>query len=400
MRVLFGLVLATPLALAAQASPSDSGAFLITLGADTVIVERYTRSGDQLVDDMVLRDRTPTIVRHFVATLRPDGSVARLELDAKLAAGGAGGAGSALHGVATFTTDETFFEITRDGGKRRATVVTPGGALPFFNYSFTLYEQIGRRARALGKSPVKVPVIGVGDSSPFDLTVAFPAPDSLTVGFGDEAPTRMKLDATGRVLGADGRLTTQKVIVTRLPTLDLTAFAARFAGRALGTLSPPDSIRAEVAGARIAIDYSRPAMRGRKIFGAVVPWDSVWRTGANAATRFTTSADLVMGGTTIPKGAYTLWTVPSASGWKLIVNSQTKAPCQGSACMLPTRRPLWGTDYAADSDFVRLDLHVDQLTRPVEQFTIAVAPQDNGAVLRMEWETTRVSIPFTRKPQP
>lgn len=395
MRTRLGLVLLAPIALTAQTP--DSGAFLITLGADTIIVERYTRTGDQLVDDMVLRDRTPTVLRHYVATLRPDGSIARLELDAKPAAGAAG---PALHGVATFTTEETFFEITRDGQTRRATVVTPAGALPFFNNSYTLYEQIGRRARTLGKGPVKISVIGFGDSSPFDLTVAFPAADSLTVGFGVAAPTLMRVDATGRVLGADGRLTTQKVIVTRLPALDVGAFAARFAGRALGTLSPPDSVRAEVVGARIAIDYSRPAMRGRKIFGAVVPWDSVWRTGANAATRFTTSADLVIGGKTIPKGTYTLWTLPSPAGWKLIVNSQTKAPCQGSACMLPTRRALWGTDYAADSDFVRLDLHVEQLTRPVEQFTIAVAPQDNGAVLRMEWETTRVSIPFTRKPQP
>src|SRR2546430_7990741 len=95
-------------------------------------------------------------------------------------------------------------------------------------------------------------------------------------------------------------------------------------------------------------------MRGRKIFGDIVPWNTVWRTGGNFATRFTTSADLVMGGTTILKGAYTLWTLPASTGWKLILNKQTKAPCEGEACTLPTRAPLWGTDYAADSDFVRV----------------------------------------------
>jgi len=140
-------------------------------------------------------------------------------------------------------------------------------------------------------------------------------------------------------------------------------------------------------------------MRGRKIFGAIVPWNRVWRTGANRATRFTTSADLVIGGATIPKGSYTLWTLPAPAptGWKLILNKQTKAPCEGEACTVPTRAPLWGTDYAADSDFVRVDATTEPLPRPVEQFTIVVLPQGNGGVIRMDWETTRISIPFTRK---
>ena len=156
-----------------------------------------------------------------------------------------------------------------------------------------------------------------------------------------------------------------------------------------------DLVRATIAGAAIAVDYSRPAMRGRKIFGGLVPWNEVWRTGANAATRFTTSADLVMGAKTIPKGSYTLWTLPTPTGWKLIINTQTRAPCEGTACTLPTRPPLWGTGYSADSDLVRLDLTVGELPQPVERFTISVEPQ--SGVLAMQWETTRVSIPFMRK---
>src|SRR5438094_803334 len=252
------------LVVALQAA--DSGAFVITLGKDTIGMERYTRTADRLVDDMVMRDRAPVISRHFVGTL-----------------------------------------------------------------------------------------------------------------------------------GADGRLTTQKVVVTRVSTLDLDAVAAAFGNRPLGQLSPPDSVRVDVGGAHIAVDYGRPAMRGRKIFGDIVPWNKVWRTGGNFATRFTTSADLVVGGTTIPKGAYTLWTLPASTGWKLILNKQTKAPCEGEACTLPTRAPLWGTDYAADSDFVRVDAKTESLPRPVEQLTIAVLPQGNGGVIRIDWETTRVSIPFTRK---
>src|SRR5690242_236592 len=139
-------------------------------------------------------------------------------------------------------------------------------------------------------------------------------------------------------------------------------------------------------------------MRGRKIFGGVVAWDQVWRTGANFATRFSTSADLLIGGQTIPKGAYTLWTLPSRSGWKLIVNKQTLVPCQGEACTLPSRARMWGTEYSADSDLVRVDVKTESLPRPVERFTIAVQPQGKGGVIRLDWETTRIVIPFTRKP--
>ena len=382
------------LLVALHTQAPDSGAFVVTLGKDTIGIERYARSADRLVDDMVVRDRAPAIARHFVATLGPDGSITRLELDNKPASG----AGTpTLHGVATFKTEEAFFQLTRNGTAQTGHVITPPGTLPFFNFCYALYEQFGRRARALGSNPVKLPVINFGGTTPFDLTVTFPAPDSMGVAFGDEAPTLFKVDAGGRIWAADGRLTTQQVIVTRVPTLDLAAFTAAFAARPLGQLSPADSVRATIAGTQIAIDYSRPSMRGRKIFGGLVPWNQVWRTGANAATRFTTSADLVMGGKTVPKGSYTLWTLPSPTGWKLVVNTQTRAPCEGSACTLPTRAPLWGTDYSADSDLVRLDLDVEPLAHPVERFVITVEPRGKGGVLAMEWETTRVSIPFTRK---
>ena len=402
------VLLTPPATLPAQAA--DSGAFVVTLGTDTVAVERYTRSRDELRDDTVLRDRSPVITRRLLATLRPDGSVARLEFDTR-AAGGATDA-PAMQGAATFATEETFFEVTRGGETRRASVVTPGGAMPFLNFCYGLYEQIGRRARALGGARVEVPAIWFGASLPFTLTVTFPSPDSMTVGFANQAPTLMDVDAAGRILRADGRLTTEKVTVARVPTLDFARLQASFAPRPLGALSPADSVRVNLAGASIAIDYSRPARRGRKIFGSLVPWNEVWRTGANAATRFTTSADLLMGGKTIPRGSYTLWTLPTPTGWKLIINTQTRAPCEGAACILPTRPPLWGTTYTADSDLVRLDLTVEQLPQPVEVFTISIDLVGGGGagtargggdggggsgVLKMEWENTRVSIPLTRR---
>ena len=303
------------------------------------------------------------------------------------------------HVVARYTKDDAFIDVTRNGQTSTAHVVTPQGALPFLNFCYALYDQYGVRGRKLGGSPVKVSVLSFGSTAPFDLTVTFPAPDSMAVAFEGDQPTLFKVNPAGRIQGVDGRLTTQKVLATRVSpaTVDVARFAAAFAGRPLGQLSPPDSVRAEIDGIRVAIDYGRPAMRGRRIFGGVVPWNQVWRTGANFATRFSTSADLIIGGKAIPKGTYTLWTLPSPSGWKLIVNREILAPCEGDACDLPTRARLWGTDYAADSDLVRVDVKTEPLPRPVEQFTIAVIPQGKSGLVQMDWETTRISIPFSRK---
>jgi hypothetical protein len=390
-------MLVSLLLLAGVLQAPESGAFVITLGKDTIGVERYTRSADRVVDDMVMRDRAPVIARHFVADLGPDGLISHLDLDTKpLGATDV----PASHIVARFTKEEAFIDVTRSGQTSTAHVLTPQGAVPFINFFYALYDQYGVRARKLGGSPVKVAVLSFGSTAPFDLTVTFPAPDSMGVAFEGDQPTLFKVNAAGRIQGVDGRLTTQKVLATRVATVDVTAFAAAFAHRPLGQLlSPPDSVRAEIDGVRIAIDYGRPAMRGRKIFGGVVPWNQVWRTGANFATRFTTSADLVIDGNTIPKGSYTLWTLPSPSGWKLIVNREVLAPCGGDACNLPSRARLWGTDYAADSDLVRVDVKTESLPQPVEQFTIAVVPGGAGAggVVRMDWERTRILIPFERK---
>jgi hypothetical protein len=122
--------------------------------------------------------------------------------------------------------------------------------------------------------------------------------------------------------------------------------------------------------------------RGREIFGQVVPWNQVWRAGANAATHFHVPVDLEIGGAAVPAGTYTLWALPSPTGWKLIINRQIGQ---------------WGTDYHADRDLVRVDMRVETLPQPVEQFTIAIEPDGAGAMLRMAWDRTRVSVPIARR---
>ena len=138
-----------------------------------------------------------------------------------------------------------------------------------------------------------------------------------------------RVDQRGRILGIDASATTVKTIAQRVPNLDFDSVVKSWAateaarGGVMGQMSPPDTARATIAGANLVVAYSRPFKRGRVIFGNIVPWNQVWRTGANAATVFTTDKDLVFGSTVVPAGKYTLWTVPTTAGAKLIFNSET-----------------------------------------------------------------------------
>src|SRR5437016_11684675 len=143
--------------------------------------------------------------------------------------------------------------------------------------------------------------------------------------------------------------------------------------------SPPGTAEVTLKGKKVRIDYSRPFMKGRKIIGELVPYDKVWRTGANEATTLTTEANLTIGGTSVPAGTYTLYTLPSEGGWKLIINKQTGQ---------------WGTEYDEKQDLARVDLKKSQTKAPVEQFTISFDKKGTGAAaLVLEWENIRLTVP-------
>ena len=146
-------------------------------------------------------------------------------------------------------------------------------------------------------------------------------------------------------------------------------------------LSPHETHEFTVDGAKITISYGRPSMRGRKIFGALVPYNKVWMPGADEATTFETDTALQFGTVKLPAGRYSLYTMPSEKQWTLIINKKTGQ---------------WHTMYAAGEDFAKLPMTAETLTTPVEQLTISAVsrPQGGGAV-QLEWETTRFSVPFT-----
>jgi hypothetical protein len=152
-------------------------------------------------------------------------------------------------------------------------------------------------------------------------------------------------------------------------------------GQRPNPLSPHESSTVTIDGARITITYGRPSMRGRKIYGALVPYGRVWMPGADESSKFETSAPLQFGTFKLPAGAYTLYAVPGEKEWTLIINKRTGQ---------------FHTVYPEQDDLAKLPMTIEPLATPVEQLTIEAVPRpEGGGALQLEWEKTRVFVPFT-----
>jgi hypothetical protein len=162
-----------------------------------------------------------------------------------------------------------------------------------------------------------------------------------------------------------------------------TSSQAQFFHRSKYT-SPPANSSITIAGKQITIDYYAPSMHGRKVMGGLVPYGVVWCTGANWATKITTQGTLEMGGLKLPPGSYSIWTLPNAKEWTLIINKQTGQ---------------FHLNYDASRDFGRTKMNLKSLDAPVETFKIDLRSDGgNRGMLALDWETTEASIPFTVSP--
>jgi hypothetical protein len=145
--------------------------------------------------------------------------------------------------------------------------------------------------------------------------------------------------------------------------------------------SPSANVSATIGGKKISVAYYAPSMHERKVFGGLVPFGQVWCTGANYATAITSEAPLEMGSLKLPKGSFSIWTIPTEKDWTLIINKETGQ---------------YHLNYDASKDFGRTKINVKTLLRPVETFRIEL--RDGGAnkgTLALIWENTEASIPFT-----
>jgi Protein of unknown function (DUF2911) len=148
--------------------------------------------------------------------------------------------------------------------------------------------------------------------------------------------------------------------------------------------SPPAQAECKFPdGNTIHVDYSSPRMRGRKIFGGLVPYNQVWRVGANEATTFVTTTDVMVGDKTVPRASYTMFAIPNPDNWTLIISKKVGE---------------WGIPYPGEQyDFTRTTMSVSKLPKPVEDFTIGFDQLGAKCTMNFDWAETRASVDITEK---
>lgn len=383
----FTLVAAAAWLAACSEVAPERQAFVERLGTDTTSMEVFTRTADGFEGDLLTRNPM-TRVAHYRASLSSNGTVSSYELDWRTPNDNPGGP-PPQHVRMVIEGDSATVVRTTPEGADTSRVAAPAGTIPapaVAPAGVATWEQAVRQAMASGSDEYGFSFLFPGRPQPARNRVVRRAADSVSMDFFG-SPLLARIDADGRVLGMSGRETTMKVEVEPAEGLDEAGlarlageFAARDArGEGLGVPSPKATARTRSAGANFEVVYSRPAKRGRKIFGGLVPWNEVWRTGANAATQFTTDRDLRVGDAEVPAGAYTLWTMFTPDSAILIINSETGQ---------------WGTAYDVTHDFARVPLEREKLEEPVERFTIDIRPTEDGGVLELSWDTSRFSVPL------
>lgn len=381
----FRLVSCGALVATAACSGAEERAYIERLGADTMAVEVYSRSATGFEGQLLTRNPV-TRVASYTGTLSSEGTISRLEVDWHTPEENPEGPGPE-HWSITIEGDSATVERTVNGDSTTTRIEAPAGLIPQIGrtpWSYAIVEQAVKQAIASGSDSYPVQLMTGSRPQPSPNTITRVDSETVSWSFFGMAMTA-QVDAEGKVLALSGSQTTVAVEGEAVTGIDFASMASDFAardarGEGLGVPSPAATVDVTIGGAHLTVDYSQPAKRGREIWGGLVPHDAVWRTGANAATVFTTDRNLTIRGTRIPAGSYSLWTTFTASSATLIINSQTGQ---------------WGTAYDDSQDFARIMMDSEEIGDVVERFAITIEPADGGATMQLSWDQTRYSVPIT-----
>jgi len=370
MRRLVLAALLAPLPLFAQ-----DATLVYRLGRDTVAVERFSHTPTRFAGEMVTRSGTAVSRTQYDLTLA-NGKVTAASVKRRQA-DGSPIPNNPVEVKFTFGSDSARREIVwRDSTQvQMFAAANAFPALPVFAYA--PFELIN--ARGAGKRD-SVLAIGLAGNMIGVIGLQPHAGDTLRMR-GGAYPMLVHFDRDGRLQLTDGSLTTNKAIGTRsASTIDIGALAATM--KPTGVLSPRGTAYAGFNRGPVFINYGRPAVRERTVWGGtLVPFDSVWRTGANEATHLATSKTIAFGDMTLAPGLYSLWIQHTRGGTFLIVNKQVGQ---------------WGTDYQAAQDIGRVKMDFARAPEHVEDFTITVrATGANRGAIDFAWGDGVATAPFS-----
>jgi len=355
--------------------PGPPAASLVaTLGKDTLVVEQFTMEPGKVQAEILMRSPR-TSYSEQTLTLNPDGSFQGYR--SVTYAPENPGSNPLETQTLTVDGDSIRLQFQRDTLIRTASFAYDPSLLPWTDMVHWPYEVATRRMVKAGKQAVDQPMLAGREPAIFEIRSQ--GPDSVSIKHPYRGTMYARLTPEGGLDYYDATATTRKLLVRRGGPMDIKALTRKYADRPAGSLSGEGETEVTVHGADIRVTYGQPSRRGRELFGGIVPWGAVWRTGANRATHFKTNKDLTFEGLNVPAGEYTLFTIPEPDGGLLIINTETGQN---------------GTQYDPSRDLGRVPMHRIPSAENEELFTIDLVERDDTGALQLKWGRTIFEIPF------
>ncbi|WP_421978625.1 DUF2911 domain-containing protein [Roseivirga seohaensis] len=378
-KIFLALLVATVVASCKSPNTSNEAGFITLLGNDTLAVESFTKSEGYFTAKVVLRSPSLSLRKYYLTYSNDD--FHKLEVTQFDPTQGFNGPETL---VQRMTRQQDSLRVESEGrdGTTVRTVAFEKDMLPFIDMVHWPYDLAFNKAVQSPNDSINQRLWTGRSFSTF--IIAKEGSDSLTIRHPSRGVMGVDIHENGDIQLLDAGLTTRKLKVHRVNTVDINKVAASFTeadrnGKTFGELSGAPEEHFEFKGAEFDVSYGSPQKRGREIFGGIVPWGQLWRTGANRATHFKTSKNLKIGDLNVPAGEYTFFTIPEPDGGTLIINKQTGQN---------------GQSYNQDRDLGRVPMQISQQKEVTEPFTIKIEESENGGVIKLIWDQTVFSIDF------
>jgi hypothetical protein len=363
----------------------NKGCLIYMLGKDTTAIGNYSLEGNRF--SMTVADLTSAVnVSTLTGTFFPNGELKEAEgynynpgKDSQLV----------YSYKMTFDRDSTFIQIRRNNtviNRNYPVKIMVANYLGGYTLVYMLALLPDFAPARTGDSIISRHIV-LNSARQFVLKRT--AAKQLVAGSTVMGMFTLFLDDRGELRSVDGIGTSWNLKGVVVPYLDMdSVIAANLTKDRLhphpAIVNKLDSVAASIGTTAIKLRYSRPTLRGREIFGQVVPWDRFWRTGADAATKISIDHPLWFNGKELPAGEYSIFTMPSQKGWTIMFNKDAA---------------IWGTEYNPDHDVLRVPMSTERLPGPVELLTIDVHPSgEGGGAIEISWDTWKAAVRFKTAP--
>lgn len=359
-----------------------SASFVSKLGVDTVSVETYNMIHNHLFGKAFFRYPQDELVV-FDIRFYPNGSIQTFSRSGMRIDNTAVSSG---YTEGLFCANDTcaWFSASEQNKNREYVNRRPAKQMDFIGGWIPLLSLIEWNCIRLVKSgQPMLPITMINDYIGIrQVAVSRGQKDTLIFGGPFLEYAKIVASPEGRIISYDGTGTPWNYTVTKLKPIDVDEVARRMSMKPkIGNPSPPVQAVFAVANDTIKLSYSRPFKRGRTIFGGIVPYDSVWRTGAGDPTKIMLPYDIQFNKTIVPKGQYSLYTIPQKDKWTLIFNTDLNQ---------------WPTDPDRSKDLALIPLSVQKPAKQSDQFTIYIESEKDGGIIKFTWDETEAYAPFKK----